>query len=69
MKSELLMIFIRNPIIGTVKTRLASKIGNKLALKVYNELTRHTASICEKIKTNTPCAPLMWEGVAKFLSF
>ena len=51
MKSELLMIFIRNPIIGTVKTRLASKIGNKLALKVYNELTRHTASICEKIKT------------------
>ena len=51
MKSELLMIFVRNPIIGTVKTRLASKIGNKLALKVYNELTRHTASICEKIKT------------------
>ena len=45
------MIFVRNPIIGTVKTRLASKIGNKLALKVYNELTRHTASICEKIKT------------------
>ena len=51
MKSELLIIFVRNPIIGTVKTRLASKIGNKLALKVYNELTRHTASICEKIKT------------------
>jgi len=51
MKSELLMIFVRNPIIGTVKTRLASKIGNKLALKVYNELTSYTASICEKIKT------------------
>ena len=52
MKNELLMIFVKNPIIGNVKTRLAAKIGDKLALKVYNELTKHTALISKKIKVS-----------------
>ena len=52
MKKELLIIFVKNPIIGHVKTRLAAKIGDKLALKVYKELTKHTALITKKIKAN-----------------
>ena len=50
MKNEFLIIFVKNPIIGHVKTRLAAKIGDKLALKVYKELTKHTALITKKIK-------------------
>ena len=46
------MIFVKNPIIGHVKTRLAAKIGDKLALKVYKELTKHTALITKKIKAH-----------------
>ena len=52
MKKELLIIFVKNPIIGHVKTRLAAKIGDKLALKVYKELTKHTALITKKIKAH-----------------
>lgn len=33
-----LIIFIKNPILGTVKTRLAKTIGNESALKVYKDL-------------------------------
>ena len=44
------MIFVKNPIIGHVKTRLAAKIGDKLALKVYKELTKHTALITKNIQ-------------------
>ncbi|MEQ8625234.1 MAG: TIGR04282 family arsenosugar biosynthesis glycosyltransferase [Vicingaceae bacterium] len=33
-----LIIFIKNPILGTVKTRLAVAIGDEMALKVYNRL-------------------------------
>ena len=33
-----LIIFIKNPILGTVKTRLAKAIGDEMALKVYNGL-------------------------------
>ena len=44
--------FCKNPIIGHVKTRLAAKIGDKLALKVYKELTKHTALITKKIKAH-----------------
>jgi rSAM/selenodomain-associated transferase 1 len=52
MKNEFLIIFVKNPIIGHVKTRLAAKIGDKLALKVYKELTKHTALITKKIKSH-----------------
>ncbi len=42
MKNHLLITFVRNPELGMVKTRLAQKIGNANALKVYIDLLEHT---------------------------
>jgi rSAM/selenodomain-associated transferase 1 len=39
---QLLMVFIKNPVPGKVKTRLASSIGEAQALTVYNKLLDHT---------------------------
>lgn len=44
-----LIIFIRNPVLGKVKTRLAAAIGDEKALLVYNRLLQHTHSITEKL--------------------
>lgn len=48
------IIFVRNPELGKVKTRLAKQIGDKQALKVYTELLLHTHEVacnldCDKI--------------------
>ena len=37
-----LLIFIKNPVLGKVKTRLAASIGNEKALKIYYRLLEHT---------------------------
>ena len=43
-----IIIFVRNPELGKVKTRLAKDIGDEQALKVYKELLQHTHDItCE----------------------
>ena len=39
---ELLIIFIKNPELGKVKTRLAADIGNEGALRVYRQLLLQT---------------------------
>jgi rSAM/selenodomain-associated transferase 1 len=44
-----LMIFVRNPVYGKVKTRLAATLGDTLALKVYCFLLDHTAKLTETI--------------------
>ncbi|MEX0966378.1 MAG: TIGR04282 family arsenosugar biosynthesis glycosyltransferase [Bacteroidia bacterium] len=44
-----LLIFIKNPVIGKVKTRLASTIGNSSALKVYHRLLEHTRGVIEEV--------------------
>jgi uncharacterized protein len=44
-----LIIFVRNPVSGKVKTRLAASVGNEKALLVYNYLLNHTKSITEKL--------------------
>ena len=49
MTPELLIIFVRNPIPGKVKTRLAKTIGHDKALEVYNELVAHTHAVAKKI--------------------
>jgi uncharacterized protein len=43
--SNLLIIFVKNPVLGKVKTRLAKSIGQEKALKVYKYLIDHTCSI------------------------
>lgn len=37
-----IIIFVRNPELGKVKTRLARQIGDELTLQVYSELLLHT---------------------------
>ena len=69
-----LIIFVRNPVLGKVKTRLAASIGNESTLAVYKYLLQHTKNICE----NLPAAKYvfyadeinnddMWNGYEKQL--
>ncbi len=43
--SNLLIIFVKNPVLGKVKTRLAKSIGDEKALKIYKYLIDHTCSV------------------------
>lgn len=49
MAGKVLLIFIRNPELGKVKTRLAATVGNENALKVYEELLRYTQQITQNL--------------------
>lgn len=49
MDENALIILIRNPQLGRVKTRLAAKIGDERALKVYMALLDYTRSIAIEI--------------------
>lgn len=54
MENDLLIIFIRNPVLNKVKTRLSEKTGSKIALAVYHELLSATfknAAIVNSKKT------------------
>ena len=48
-KKRLLIVFIKNPIPGKVKTRLASSIGNAEALAVYKQLLDHTFHVSKPL--------------------
>ncbi|MFL2623242.1 MAG: TIGR04282 family arsenosugar biosynthesis glycosyltransferase [Flavobacteriaceae bacterium] len=52
MQTSLLMVFVRNPKLGTVKTRLAVTVGDKMALEIYMELMRHTAEVTQKLSAD-----------------
>ncbi len=43
--SQALIIFVRNPVPGKVKTRLAKTLGNDVALKIYERLLLHTRDV------------------------
>ena len=45
LSSTALVIFVRNPVLGQVKTRLAKDIGNERALAIYLQLLQHTLEI------------------------
>jgi len=47
-----LIIFARNPVLGKVKTRLASTIGNERALHIYESLLLHTADVTRQVDCN-----------------
>ncbi|SMO33701.1 hypothetical protein SAMN06265218_10187 [Fodinibius sediminis] len=49
MTGNLLMIFVKNPELGKVKTRLARSIGDKQALAVYQELLKLTQSATDSL--------------------
>ncbi len=42
LNQDTLLIFIKNPIRGQVKTRLAATLGDDEALRIYKELLAHT---------------------------
>jgi len=44
---QALIIFVRRPVLGKVKTRLAKTVGDIKALEIYNELLRHTHDITQ----------------------
>lgn len=43
--STALVVFVKNPELGKVKTRLAAQIGNEKALEIYLGLISHTHSV------------------------
>ena len=49
MDKKALIIFVRNPELGKVKTRLAATIGNEKALEIYKELLEHTQAITASV--------------------
>lgn len=49
---RVLMIFIKNPRLGRVKTRLAKSIGEVQALAVYKELLRLTKSVTDPLQVS-----------------
>ena len=46
---NILMVFVKNPELGKVKTRLASTIGKGKALEVYKTLLAHNCNIVNPI--------------------
>ena len=51
-KPNRLIIFVKNPELGKVKTRLAQTIGNEQALDIYLRLLDHTKNISAKVAAN-----------------
>lgn len=52
MTSRAIIIFIKNPILGKVKTRLAATIGDEQALDVYKQLLSKTHQITSPLNGN-----------------
>jgi uncharacterized protein len=52
MVDDAIIVFVKNPILGKVKTRLAQDIGEAAALNIYLFLLRHTADTLRQIGTN-----------------
>ncbi len=50
--SELLIVFVKNPELGKVKTRLAKDIGNKDALAVYQKLLKTTIEAAQDCRAD-----------------
>ena len=45
-----LIVFVKNPELGKVKTRLAQGVGDQMALRIYKALLEHTKKITLKAK-------------------
>jgi len=49
MDNALLIIFVKNPVLGKVKTRLAISLGDEKALKVYKILLKKTQQVTSQL--------------------
>ena len=52
MSQSLLLIFVKNPERGKVKTRLAATVGEERALQVYQQLLERTRAVTQPLSTN-----------------
>ena len=52
MSKSLLIIFVKNPELGKVKTRLAASVGDEAALTIYYQLLRKTREVTEPIRVD-----------------
>lgn len=53
-KSEnVLIVFLRNPVEGRVKSRLAASVGEQKALSVYRQLNEHTRQVALECNADT----------------
>jgi len=53
MSKKLLIVFIKNTKLGTVKTRLSKSIGDTAALKIYRALVEHTKQVTDSMTMDT----------------
>lgn len=51
-RKQLLIVFIKNPELGKVKTRLAKTMGERKALEIYKSLLSHTHTITRIVNTD-----------------
>jgi glycosyltransferase A (GT-A) superfamily protein (DUF2064 family) len=49
LKRDAIIIFMKNPQLGKVKTRLAATVGNTKALEIYQLLMQHTNAITKSL--------------------
>ena len=47
--NKLLLIFVKHPVAGKAKTRLAASLGNEKALAIYQKLLEYTLRISQEI--------------------
>lgn len=52
MSKTLLMVFIKNPVAGRVKTRLAASIGDANALQIYKTLLDYTRRVAADVNSD-----------------
>jgi rSAM/selenodomain-associated transferase 1 len=51
-EDRLLIVFVKNPRKGSVKTRLAETVGSSRALEIYRRLIEITSQIAEEVKAD-----------------
>jgi rSAM/selenodomain-associated transferase 1 len=50
MPAEHLIIFVKNPVLGQVKTRIARTVGDAKAVDIYTHLLRYTQQLIESFR-------------------
>jgi len=50
-----IIVFIKNPRLGHVKTRLAKDVGDEKALEIYLRLTEHTKKVLAEVPNTKRC--------------
>ena len=49
-KNKALAVFLKNRVLGQVKTRLAKDVGSEKALEIYSHLYTHTLNVAKTVE-------------------